>query len=199
MRLAEAFWWVRTPKVTKTGLISVNGVEYELDLALCGQKVQARYDPFDPTGTVRIVDQNGRLWGAYKPRAPFPADNGRGKGAPAKVERLPLTSAKAYVERLGATGRGRTTPVPVTPSDATAPELSQANRLIHPAASYLLRPELTPVERQAIVACCLDLVSVRFDLAEAALRRLVAKAGRDLHIGRYTAAIVDAHRKENNP
>jgi len=199
VRLAEAFWWVRTPKVTKTGLISVNGVEYELDLALCGQKVQARYDPFDPTGTVRIVDQNGKLWGAYKPREAFPADNGRGKGAPTKVERPPLSSAKDYVARLAATGRGRTAPVPVTPSDATAPELSQANRLIHLVASYLLRPELTPVERQAVVAVCQELVSVRFETAEAALRRLVAKAGRDLHIGRYTATIVDAHRKEGQP
>jgi hypothetical protein len=112
---------------------------------------------------------------------------------------LPLASAKDYVARLGATGRGRTAPVPVTPTDATAPELSQANRLIHLVTSYLLKPELTPVERQAVVSCCRDVVSVRFDLAEAALRRLVAKAGRDLHICRYTTAIVDAHRKENHP
>lgn len=195
-RLAEAFWWVKTPKVTKTGLISVNGLEYEVDLALAGQKVQARYDPFDSTGTVRVVDAQGKLWGAYPPRGAFPADNGRGKGAPGKVDRPPLASAKAFTARMGDTRRGRTAPIPVNPTDATAPELTQANRLIHLVASYLMRPELTPTERQAVVTVCQTLVSVRFDLADAAMRRLVAKAGRDLHIGRYAAAIVDAHRQE---
>ena len=199
VRLAEAFWWVRTPKVTKTGLISVNGLEYEVDLALAGQKVQARYDPFDPTGTVRILDAHGKLWGAYLPRGTFPANNGRGKGVPGKVDRPPLASAKAFAARMGETQRGRTATVPVNPSDATAPELTQANRLIHLVASYLMRPELTPTERQAVVTVCQTLVGVRFDLAEIALGRLVAKAGRDLHIGRYVAAIVDAHRQEEQP
>ena len=195
VHLAEAFWWIREPKVTKTGLISVNGLEYEIDLALATQKVQARYDPFDPTGTIRVVDAHGKLWGAYQPRATFPSDNGRGKGSPDTVERPPLASAKAYTSRLGATQRGRTATVPVSPTDATAPELANANKLIHLLASYLLRPELTPSERKAVVSCCRELVAVRFDLAEAALRRLVGRAGRDLHLGRYLAAIVEAHRQ----
>lgn len=196
VRLAEAFWWMREPIVTKMGLLSVNGLEYEVDLALVGQKVQARYDPFDSTGTVRVVDSYGKLWGAYRPRATFPADNGRGKGVPEKTERIPLASAKSYVARLAAAQRGRTAATPVTPSDATAPELQTAHRLIHLVASYLLRPDLKPTERQTVIACCQQLVAVRFDLAEAALQRLVARAGRDLHIGRYVAAIVEAHHME---
>ena len=195
-RLAEAFWWRREPKVTKTGLLSVNGVEYELDLALAGQKVEARYDPFDPSGTVRIVDANGKLWGAYRPRAAFPADNGRGRGTPDKREHVPLASAKGFAARLGAKQRGRSVSAPVISSDATHPELAGANQLIHLVASYLLRPELTPSERQALVNCARTLVVVRLDLAESAMRRLVERAGRDLHIGRYIAAITEAH-KEN--
>lgn len=201
IRLAEAFWWVKSPRVTKTGLVSVNGCEYELDLALAGATVTARYDPFDSTGTIRVVDEQGKLWGAYRPRAAFPPDNGRGKGASPgcgskNVERLPLASARAYTDRFTASDRGRSAPIPTHPSDATAPELVLSLKLIHLVSSYLLRPELTPAERQAVVACCRQLVVVRFDLAEHALQRLVHRAGRHLHIGRYMAAITEAHRLE---
>ena len=196
VRLAEAFWWVKTPRVTKTGLVSVNGCEYELDLALVGQTITARYDPFDASGTILVVDAYGKLWGAYQPRPHFPADNGRGKGVGDRGEHLPLTTARTYVDRLAATGRGRAAPLPTHPSDATAPELAIAHKLLHLVGSYLLRPELTPGERQAVVACVRDLVVIRFDVAEIALRRLVHRAGRTLHIERYTAAIIESHRLE---
>lgn len=196
-RLAEAFWWCKTPRVTKTGLVSVNGCEYELDLALVGQTVTARYDPFDATGTIRVVDAFGKLWGAVQPRASFPADNRRGKGAPSATEYSPLATSRAYVDGLTAAGRGRAAPTPARPSDATAPELATAHKLVQLVASYLLRPELTGPERQAVVACARELVAVRFDTAEAALRRLVHRAGRGLHIKRYTAAIIEAHRMED--
>jgi len=199
VRLAEAFWWVKKPRVTKMGIVSVHGCEYELDLALVGQTITARFNPFDATGTIRVVDAHGKLWGAYQPRTAFPADNGRGKGTGAPAERPPLASARTYIDRMAATGRGRAAPTPVNPSDATAPELNTAHKLIHLVASYLLRPELTPAERQAVVACCLELVVVRFDLAEAALAKIVHRAGRDRHIERYTAAIIEAHRLETRP
>jgi len=199
VKLAEAFWWVKEPTVTKTGLVSVNGVEYELDLALAGHKVTARYDPFDATATIRVVDATGKLWGAYRPRAAFPADNGRGKGAPNRDGHPPLATARAFVDRMATARRGRTATTPVHPSDATAPELVVANKLAHLVSSYLLRPELTPAERQAVVACCRELVVVRFEIAEAALRKLVHRAGRGLHIRRYTAAITEAHRLEVTP
>lgn len=196
VRLGEAFWWVKTPRVTKTGIVSVNGLEYELDLALAGQSITVRYDPFDATATIRVVDALGKLWGAYKPRADFGPDNGRGKGASNKVERLPLASAKAYAERFATTGRGRLASTPARPSDAIAPELADSARLSQIICAYLLRSELTAAERQAIVACAQELVTIRFEVAEAALRRLVHRAGRHLHIRRYTQAIVEAHRME---
>ena len=199
VRLAEAFWWVKTPRVTKTGLVSVHGCEYELDLALVGQTITARYNPFDASGTIRVVDAYGKLWGAYQPRPHFPADNGRGKGVGASDEHSPLVSARAYIERMAATGRGRAAPIPAHPSDPKAPELTTVHKLLHLVGSYLLRPELAPGERQAVAACVRDLVVIRFDVAEAALRRLVHRAGRNLHIERYTAAIIEAHRLEARP
>jgi transposase InsO family protein len=195
-RLREAFWWVREPRVNKCGIISVNGVEYEIDLALVGQKVQARYDPFDATATVRVFDQDGKLWGAYKPRGPAPADNGRGPGTPDTYDRTPLASARNHVARLATARRGRIAELPVTPSDATHPELEGAKALIHLISSYLLRPEFTPAERQRVVACQQELVAVRLDVAEHALRALVARKGRDLHVERYLAVIKAAHREE---
>ena len=197
VRLAEAFWWVKTPRVTKMGIVAVHGCEYEVDLALVGQTITARFNPFDATGTIRVVDTAGKLWGAYQPRTAFSADNGRGKGSVgAPSERPPLASARTYIERMAATGRGRAAPIPVNPSDATAPELATAHKLVHLVASYLLKPDLTPAERQAVVACCRELVVVRFELAEAALARIVHRAGRERHISRYTAAIIEAHRLE---
>lgn len=199
VKLAEAFWWVVTRHVSKTGIVSVQGCEYELDLALAGHTITARYNPYDATGTLRVHDGTGKLWGAYQPRTAFPGDNGRGRGTTLPSERPPLASARTYIERMAATGRGRAAPTPVNPSDATAPEMATAHKLIHLVASYMLRPDLTPAERQAIVACCRDLVVVRFDVAEAALAKVVHRAGRDRHISRYTAAIIEAHRLEAHP
>ena len=42
------------------------------------------------------------------------------------------------------------------------------------------------------MACARELAVVRFDIAEAALRRLVHRAGRGLHVKRYTSAIIEA-------
>jgi transposase InsO family protein len=45
--LTEIFLWEEARKVDKTGCVSLHGNTYEVDLDLCGQKVQLRYDPFD--------------------------------------------------------------------------------------------------------------------------------------------------------
>lgn len=45
--LTEIFLWEETRKVDKTGCVSLQGNAYEVDLALCGQKVILRFDPFD--------------------------------------------------------------------------------------------------------------------------------------------------------
>jgi putative transposase len=45
--LTEIFLWEETRKVDKTGCVSLDGNAYEVDLELCGERVQLRYDPFD--------------------------------------------------------------------------------------------------------------------------------------------------------
>ncbi len=45
--LREAFLWEKTPKVDKTGCISLNGLCYEVGLEYLRKKVMVRYDPFD--------------------------------------------------------------------------------------------------------------------------------------------------------
>ncbi len=45
--LREAFLWEKTPKVDKTGCISLNGLCYEVGLEYIRKKVMVRYDPFD--------------------------------------------------------------------------------------------------------------------------------------------------------
>lgn len=47
--LMDIFLWEETRKVDKTGCISLDGNAYEVDLELCGERVQLRYDPFDLT------------------------------------------------------------------------------------------------------------------------------------------------------
>ena len=119
VHLAEAFWWVKTPRVTKTGFVSVNGCEYELDLALVDQTITARYDPFDASGTIRVVDAYGELWGAHQPRPNFPADIGRGKGAGDPGERPPAGHRphprRPEWSRPGADARPRHPCTPPTP------------------------------------------------------------------------------------
>jgi hypothetical protein len=50
----EAFLMKDTRSVSKTGLISVETNEYEVDAFLCGKKIQIRYDPYDLTRGIRI-------------------------------------------------------------------------------------------------------------------------------------------------
>ncbi len=45
--LRDAFLWEKTPKVDKSGCISLEGICYEVGVEWIGKKVMARYDPFD--------------------------------------------------------------------------------------------------------------------------------------------------------
>lgn len=59
-QLTEIFLWEESRKVDKTGCVSLDGNTYEVDLALCGQRVLLRYDPFDLS---RIqVWHDGKAW-----------------------------------------------------------------------------------------------------------------------------------------
>ncbi|MGH8299807.1 MAG: DDE-type integrase/transposase/recombinase, partial [Steroidobacteraceae bacterium] len=45
--LRQAFLWSETRLVTKTATVSLLGNRYEVDQALCGRKVELRFDPYD--------------------------------------------------------------------------------------------------------------------------------------------------------
>jgi putative transposase len=45
--LHEAFMWQETRLVTKTATVSLLGNRYEVDQALCGRRVELRFDPYD--------------------------------------------------------------------------------------------------------------------------------------------------------
>ena len=45
--LREAFLWAETRLVTKTATVSLLGNRYEVDAALCGRRVELRFDPYD--------------------------------------------------------------------------------------------------------------------------------------------------------
>jgi len=45
--LREAFLWEKTPKVDKTGCISLNGICYEVGIEYLRKNILVRYDPFD--------------------------------------------------------------------------------------------------------------------------------------------------------
>lgn len=45
--LREAFLWSETRLVTKTATVSLLGNRYEVDAALCGRRVELRFDPYD--------------------------------------------------------------------------------------------------------------------------------------------------------
>ncbi|MDO8691078.1 MAG: DDE-type integrase/transposase/recombinase [Dehalococcoidia bacterium] len=45
--LREAFLWEKTPKVDKSGCLSLNGLHYDVGVEYMRKKVLVRYDPFD--------------------------------------------------------------------------------------------------------------------------------------------------------
>lgn len=46
-KLREAFLWEKSPKVDKTGCISLNGICYEVGIEYLRKNILVRYDPFD--------------------------------------------------------------------------------------------------------------------------------------------------------
>ncbi len=64
-RLAEAFRWSVTRKVTRTATVPLEGNAYAVDPALTGRRVELRYDPEDLTAIDVFLD--GRPAGAATP------------------------------------------------------------------------------------------------------------------------------------
>jgi len=62
--LVEAFLVEESRLVDKTGVFSLNGVDYQAPLELCKTKIAVRYDPFDPE-TVQVYSQGVRFSDAY--------------------------------------------------------------------------------------------------------------------------------------
>jgi putative transposase len=54
--MAEAFRWSVVRVVTKTATVSLAGNRYQVDPALCGHRVELRYDPEDLTSLTVFVD-----------------------------------------------------------------------------------------------------------------------------------------------
>lgn len=103
-RLAEAFRWSVTRKVTRTATVSLEGNAYAVDPALVGRRVELRYDPEDLT---RIdVFLEGRPAGAATPFTvrrhvhPAVAQAARPEPAATGVDYLGLVAA-AHDEAAG--------------------------------------------------------------------------------------------------
>ena len=64
-RLAEAFRWSVTRRVTRTATVPLEGNSYAVDPALAGRRVELRYDPEDLTGIDVFLD--GKPAGAAAP------------------------------------------------------------------------------------------------------------------------------------
>ena len=67
--LREAFLWEKTPKVDKSGCISLNGLCYEVGVEYIRKNVLVRYDPFD-------LSQIELWYGGAKQKVVSPANFG---------------------------------------------------------------------------------------------------------------------------
>ena len=100
--LREAFMWAETRLVSKTATVSLQGNSYEVDQALCGRRVELRFDPYD-LATIEVY-YAGRPFGHavphqigrhVHPQAQEPAEQER----PQSGDRLP------EADRTGARAR----------------------------------------------------------------------------------------------
>jgi len=53
----QAFLWKDTRSVTKTGIISIDSNEYEVEPFLCGKKVDVQFDPYDLSSGIRVFHE----------------------------------------------------------------------------------------------------------------------------------------------
>lgn len=63
--LYEAFRWSVMRRVSKTALVSLEGLKFQVDPALCGQRVELHYDPDDLSRVA--VRHQGRSYGSAVP------------------------------------------------------------------------------------------------------------------------------------
>jgi putative transposase len=80
----EAFLWKDERTVSKTGIIGVDGNEYEVEPFLCGKKVIIRYDPYDFAKGIKIYHEGQQ----YQDAVPAKLHRHSKKG----FEQTPLTS-----------------------------------------------------------------------------------------------------------
>ncbi|HUZ36902.1 MAG TPA: DDE-type integrase/transposase/recombinase [Streptosporangiaceae bacterium] len=91
--LYEAFRWSATRRVGKTPVVSLEGLKYEVDGALCGQRVELHYDP-DDLSRVDVWFQ-GRCFGRAVPHVV-------GRHVPARSPLLPAAPPESTgVDYLG--------------------------------------------------------------------------------------------------
>jgi putative transposase len=102
--LYEAFRWSALRRVDKTGLVSLEGRQYQVDAALCGRRVELHYDP-DDLSHVDVWHQ-GLCYGSAVPfllgrhvqrRSPVPAS----PAPPTGVDYLGLIEQRHRQDSIG--------------------------------------------------------------------------------------------------
>jgi transposase InsO family protein len=99
--LREAFLWEKTPKVDKSGCLSLNGLCYEVGIEYIRKNVVARYDPFDPSQI--------EIWyGGAKRKVVSPANFGEyNRNIKKPVAELEKTSQSRLLRLLASDGQKR--------------------------------------------------------------------------------------------
>ena len=122
-RLAEAFRWSVTRRVTRTATVPLEGNAYAVDPALTGRRVELRYDPEDLSGDRGLPGRQARR-GRSAVRHPPARAPGRPPGRPAPavpagIDYLGLVAA-AHARRPPAPARRSTSPSwPCSPAPAS--------------------------------------------------------------------------------
>ena len=129
--LREAFMWQETRLVTSTALVSLLGNRYEVHQALCGRRVELRFDPYD---LERVeVYYAGRLFGEalphhvsrhVHPQAQEPAERPRPASG---IDYLRLIEQEHQREWLSRRINYHELPAPVT---APAPAVASATTMM---------------------------------------------------------------------
>jgi hypothetical protein len=198
--LLELFLWQVSRKVNRVGLVSVQGIDFEVDAMLHNRQVEVRYNPFDLSG-VHIYYQ-GRFFQ---------------KARPAKISRWNL-AAKAKVlppaptsptgikplEQLAAqhhTQKQQHAQQLVGAKAQTEPQLLTLPQFIHAVASALGKKADTfhPRELEAMQTFFANYQPLRADEVGIAMGKAVlAHGATPQHIDVYLEAIKSVHLKWQN-
>jgi putative transposase len=200
-QLQTIFLWRKTRKVNKLGLVSVQGIEFEVDSHLVGKSVEVRLDYFDLSQV--LIYHNGNFWQKAKPAKISRWNRSQKKKQTQKTPPPPKSGIK-YLKALEEKHHAQKVDhakalLGQSQAKSQSADFTEAH-FVKTVADGLGRKvdELHQKELEQLGQAWQRFGPIEPALIHTALAKAIIAKGNRQHISFYVQAIIDAHLNAKN-